>query len=373
MAGYYDKDKLKEQLDISNIYDLLVEFGGEPEYMTDEVLVSRTICHNPAGEGSRKLYYYDNTRLLRCYTDCDDSFDIFQLVIKVFKIQRNQEIELYDAMNYVANYFGLDGIEFTDDQKTDNQDWKIFQRYTDLSTKVNSPKKQRPQLKSYNPIILTRFSYPPIVTWEQEGISREVCKKNLIGYYPGQEQITIPHFDMDDRLIGLRGRFLAQDDADRWGKYRPLVVNHLTYSHPLSANLYNLNKSKENIKRARAAVVFEGEKSCLLYQTMYGAENDISVACCGSNLSSFQVGLLLDLGVKEIIIGFDRQFQEINDDEFKRLTKKLITISKKYGQYVKISAMFDKEMITGYKASPIDEGRDKFEYLLSNRIIVPKE
>ncbi|MCM1324729.1 MAG: hypothetical protein NC218_11460 [Acetobacter sp.] len=370
MAAYYDKDKLKEQLDIASVYDLLTEFGAEPEYMSEDVLISQTICHNMPGEGSRKLYYYENTKLFRCYTDCDDTFDLFQLVIKVAKLQKNKKYELYDAMHYVATYFGLDGEELPEDTNQDGlTDWSIFQRYAEISSKQTAQKRVRPQLKEYDPIILTRLSYPAIVNWENEGITREICKYNKIGYYPMTEQITIPHFDTDGRFIGLRGRFLAEEDVERYGKYRPLMVNKISYKHPLSANLYNLNNSKMNISRVRAAVVFEGEKSSLLYQSYYGLENDISVACCGSSLSSFQVDLLLELGVKEIIIAFDRQFQEINDDEFKRLTKKLIAINKKYGYYVKVSALFDKDMITSYKASPIDEGKEKFEYLLKNRII----
>ncbi len=369
MSGYYDKDKLKEELDIANIYDLLTEFGGEPEYINEEVIVSQTICHNMPGEGSRKLYYYDNTQLFRCYTSCDDAFDLYQLIIKVFKIQKHKDFELYDAMDFVAGYFGLEGSKPTKQEDDKLKDWDILQRYEGLSEKINKPFSSRFQLKEYNPIILTRFSYPIISPWEKEGISRVVCKKNIIGYYAGGEQITIPHFDIDGRLVGIRGRSLAEDDAEKYGKYRPLIINRLVYSHPLSMNLYNLNNSKDNIARVRAAIVFESEKSTLLYQTHYGYSDDISVACCGSSLSSSQVELLRDLGVQEIIIGFDRQFQEINDGEFKRLTNKLLTISQKYGQYLKISCIFDKDMITSYKASPIDEGKEKFEYLLKNRVI----
>jgi DNA primase len=73
-------------------------------------------------------------------------------------------------------------------------------------------------------------------------------------------------------------------------------------------NLYNLNNSKDNIKLSKAAIVFEGEKSSLLYQSYFGLENDISVACCGSNISAYQVQLLLDAGAKEMIIAFDRQW-----------------------------------------------------------------
>ncbi|MCR4661905.1 MAG: hypothetical protein K5765_07935, partial [Clostridia bacterium] len=135
-------------------------------------------------------------------------------------------------------------------------------------------------------------------------------------------------------------------------------------------NLYNLNHSKKAIKVLEKAIVFEGEKSCLLYKTYFGSENDISVACCGSNLSAYQVQLLQEAGAKEIIIAFDRQFQEIGDVEFKHLTKNLMKIKSKYGNQVNISFIFDKNMITGYKSSPIDEGKEKFLQLFKERIIL---
>ena len=109
------------------------------------------------------------------------------------------------------------------------------------------------------------------------------------------------------------------------------------------------------------------EKSPLLYESYFGRENDISVACCGSNLSSYQLKLLLDLGIEEVIIAFDKQFKTKGDLEFKRWTKKLADIDKKYREYVKISFMFDKNDILRYKSSPIDEGKDKFIKLYEER------
>lgn len=368
MPGYYNKDDLKEQLDISNMYDLLSEFGGEPEYFGEDVLICQTICHNMPGEGSRKLYFYENTKLFRCYTACDDSFDVFELTRKVAKIQWDKKWELYDAMCYIAQYFGLAEAERPEENSLELKDWSVLQRYETLAEKKPAIR-NRPQLKEYNPIILTRFAYLPIVPWEKEGISREVCNHALIGYYPGGEQITIPHFDIDGRLVGIRGRFLSVEDAEHFGKYKPLIVNRQLYNHPLSANLYGLNKSQNNIRSTKTAIIFEGEKSVLKYSSYFGEENNISVACCGSSLSSFQVKLLLDLGVKEIIVAFDRQFQKIGDAEFIQLKKKLIATNKKYGLYLNISAIFDKEMITGYKCAPIDAGPEIFKYLLSNRII----
>ena len=364
MSNFYNKDKLKEDLELDNIYDLLVELGGEPEY-TSFGLLSQTICHNNPNEGSRKLYYYENSHLFKCYTDCDDTFDVFELVIKAMRIQKHYNWELYDAMNFVAKFFGLEGA--TPERQSSLKDWELIKRYN-KSNDSNKSSSFNYSIKEIDKSILNKFSYPRIIPWEKEGISREVCKKNYIGYYPGGEQITIPHFDINNNLIGIRGRSLNELEGNIYGKYKPIYMNKTLYNHPLSVNLYNINNSKKNIEKAKAAIIFESEKSTLLYQTYYGFDNDISVACCGSSVTNYQIKLLEQLKVREIIIAFDRQFKEIKDNEFKKLKNKILNINKKYGNKIKISAIFDKELITSYKSSPIDEGKDKFEYLLENRI-----
>lgn len=355
---YYNKDALKEQLTTENIYSLLQEFGGNPQ-LTSFGLVADTICHNLPGEGSRKLYFYKNSDLFQCFTDCGNSFDVFELVQKVMKIQQHKEYKLYDCMHFVAAYFGLSG-----DNSFPRQDnvLDVFNKY-DFKKISNEDF----PLEEYDMSLLKRFLYPRILPWEQEGISKEVIKKNYIGYYPKNEQITIPHFNKNGKLIGLRGRALCEDDAERFGKYRPIEINKKYYSHPLSMNLYNLNNSKNAINKVGAAIIVEGEKSCLLSQTFYD-KNDITVACCGSSVSSQHIKLLLDCGAREIIIAFDRQFQEIGDNEFHKLKNKILSLKEKYENKARISAIFDKEMITPYKASPFDCGKEVFEKLLKERI-----
>lgn len=112
----------------------------------------------------------------------------------------------------------------------------------------------------------------------------------------------------------------------------------------------------------------EGEKSVLKYATYFGLDNNISVACCGSTISSFQIDLLLSLGAEEIIIAFDRQFQEIGDKEFKLFTKKLQHIHDRFKNYTNITIMFDKNKLTSYKDSPIDKGPEIFLQLFKERI-----
>lgn len=362
----YDKDEIKEKLTTSMVFDIVNEFGGEPSY-SDFGFISTTICHNKPKEGSRKLYYYENTKLFKCYTGCDEYFDIFELLKKIHILRGHKEWSLYDSVRWIASRYGF-GPKFEIEDKFNLPDWDVFEKYQKIANTKAEVKKI--QLPAYDINILKNLQYPIIADWVDEGITKEILRKNLIGYYPSGEQITIPHFDIDGRFVGLRGRALGEDDAKRFGKYRPIVIGNTMYNHALGLNLYNINNSAEHIKTAKTAIIFEGEKSCLLYQSYYGRENDITVACCGSSVSQIQIQILLDLGVKEIVIGFDRQFKERNDEEFVHLVKNLKSINSKYNKYATISFLFDKENKLPYKASPIDCGSEIFLDMFKKRIIL---
>jgi hypothetical protein len=158
----------------------------------------------------------------------------------------------------------------------------------------------------------------------------------------------------------LRGRTLGKQEGETFGKYRPLKINKTLYNHPLGMNLYGLNWAKNQIPIIKKAIIFESEKSVLKYMSYFGIENNIAVACCGSNISAYHIHALLEAGAKEIIVAFDRQFQALGDKEYEHLTNNLIKLHTRYKNDAQISFIFDKKMITGYKASPIDEGKEKF-------------
>ena len=224
-------------------------------------------------------------------------------------------------------------------------------------------------MKFYDDKVLSYLPRPRILPWEAEGMTRDIINYHNICYNPSNQAIVIPHYDENGNLIGIRERTLIKEN-EIYGKYRPMYLNKQMYNHPLGFSLYNLNNSKDNIKNIKKVIVFEGEKSPLLYASYFGIENDISVACCGSNLSNYQVELLLNLEIEEIIIAFDKQFQNIGDEEWKGWTKKLKDIDRKYSSRVKISFMFDKWNFLDYKDSPIDKGKDIFLELFKRRISI---
>lgn len=372
----YDKDLIKNSLSLEQMYSFLDDLGAAPQPQGTMIL-NKTICH--CGN-SHKLYYYDNTKLFRCYTDCGgEAFDIYELTRKV-KSRENpkerytkegkeylDEWNLPEAIEYVAQYFGFSPIEKNNSNLTVLEDWKILNNYDRIEKIENET--QIVELKTYNDIILKNLPKPIIQPWIQEGITLEAMQRRNICYDPKNCGIVIPHYDIEGRLIGIRERTLIKEDEIK-GKYRPAYIGGQLYNHPLSFNLYNLNNSKENIKQIKKAIIWEGEKSPMLYASYFGEENDISVACCGSSLIPYQVKLLLNLGVEEIIIGFDKQFQEFNDDEHKKLVKNFKNIHRKYGAYVQISYLFDKWDLLDYKDSPIDKGKDVFLELFKKRIII---
>lgn len=367
---YYDKEKLKAALTADDYFELLAEFGGEPQRKSFGI-ISSTICHNPPGVGSRKLYWYNNSGLFHCYTGCDNpSFDIFALVQKVHEIQNNQPLSIGQAIQWVAQWKGY-APDATDKQIGGfSQDWEVFQNYERIKEcKINV---NRITLEAYPIDVLYRFNYDVRITpWLKDGITEEVMAFADIGYFPGQECITIPHRDADDRLVGIRGRTLIKEVAELYGKYRPLKINGILYTHPLGLNLYGLNWARENIPRFRKVIVFESEKSVLQYMSYFGTDNTIAVACCGSSISEHQFQLLNDYNPQEIIIAFDKDFEKIGDDVFKKQVKNYTNLQKRFGQYVQLSFIFDKQNnILPLKASPTDVGKDAFLKLFKERIIL---
>jgi hypothetical protein len=363
----FDKQEIRNSLTIENVYDLLMEWGAEPTYCPTGI-IAKTICHHDVNEeASHKLYFYENSTLFRCYSNCG-FFDIFTLCKKVMSIRHHRDFDLNEAVRWIAHRFGISGHEEDRPSDSDLEDWDILANYSRIQDiQVSAPVVT---LEEYDDTILTRFNYDvKIKPWLDEGISQQVLDHAEIGYYPGGAQITIPHFDKDGRFIGLRGRSLAEDDAQAFGKYRPIRIGKQLYNHPLGLNIYNFNNSRCVIPKAKSAIIFEGEKSVLKFQTMFGFDNDTSVACCGSNVTSYQIQLLIDAGAREIVIAFDRQFQNYGDDEYLRLIQKLSKIKTKYKNYVNISFIVDKNKLTGYKDAPVDCGKDIFLQLYKERVL----
>lgn len=352
-----DLDELKKQLSPSEIISIIKTIIPDIRYEeTNSYLIFPTICHNlNPNDSSMKLYYYFNTHLFFCYTECNSSFDIYELLKKILEL-RDLPSDFNEVFNIITrNTDKISNlIEDTSSEK--------YQSFLDKFDK----KKQKVDFTIYNKDLINFFEDYAYIGWIKEGISIETMNKYNIKFSTSRNQVIIPHYNINGELIGIRGRNLDGIDILR-GKYMPVKIENKFYSHPLSYNLYGLNFTKEQIQKTKTVFIFEGEKSCLICDGWYGDKN-ISVATCGNKLNKFQINLLLKLGVQNAVLCYDRMDEKIppNGEYF----NKLYSLCKKYSNYMNFSFIYDRKGILEYKAAPVDGGKEIFEKLLEERVIV---
>lgn len=253
-----DLYELQKSLTTENIITLVTSLGADRYDDKENYIIFPTICHNENSEdASMKLYYYKNTGLFTCYTDCGESFNIYTLIEKVYALQ-NREIRFSEIVSLVLEKTGIDSSLYQFGEK----------RYKSTSDKYRKKNRQR-ELEIFDDKVLGVFDKHYPVEWIAEGISRESMDKYNILYSISRNKIIIPHYNISGQLIGIRGRSLNKREIEEFGKYMPVEVEGKWYSFPLSQNLYGLNVSKEGIKKKKKIILFEGEVLALTYFSVY--------------------------------------------------------------------------------------------------------
>lgn len=373
---YLDKDAILNSLTKEDIIKIVTTLGSaEPKKDSSGNLIFQTICHNiPNPSNSWKLYYYHEPngehkgRIFHCYTSCGDNFNIIELVIRANRV-KGKTITWYKALKYVGQITGkLSTISAENlvepERRINDFDW------INKIKAVQKNKKSIPALSEIDENVLETFYYAPYDEWLNDHISREALSRYEIGYYGLTNQIVIPHRDRDNRLIGIRGRYLDEEDIERIGKYVPLQINGKFLSHQLGSNLYGINVVQEKIKRCKKVMLVEAEKSCMQAYSYFG-EDSFVVATCGSSITLTQQKLLLQyLQVEEVLIGFDREYHAADSYEAEIYYNKLIKKIAPLVPYAKVALVLDSKNRLPYKASPTDMGKAVLLELLDEKIII---
>lgn len=348
--------ELKARLTDEDVFKILQKLGGEPNWLSSKgVIVSRTVCH---GGQKHKLEYYCDSKRFHCYTDCGDSFDIIELVCRARKLFFN------NAINYIALQVGIDTMRhgFGSFKSNKINDWDFID---DLGGGTGRSSALR--IDHYDTELMNTFQDIYYQPWIDEGITIETMRKYEIKYCSLYQQIIIPHRDIVGGMFGVRCRALLDEDIER-GKYRPFWDGRTLYSHPLSQNLYGLDKNIGAITQTQSIILFEGEKSVMQCDSYYG-DSSIAVALCGSNLSSYQADLILGMEVKNVYVALDKQYHDSNSVEGLRWAKHIRDrIVNKLAQYCNVYIIWDKGNLLEYKASPADCGKEIFEQLMEEKI-----
>lgn len=355
--------ELKERLTEEDIRTLLtVHMGATITYEDEAQWISNTVCHH----GKKyKLYYYKDSMNFHCYTECGQ-LDILGVVMGFMGYET---YELQKAINWIRIKLNIDyhetGFGTQEHQITD---WEFIRNY---KRRLNKNTSHYKPLIPYDENVLNIFTDLYTKEWINDGISIETMKKYNIKYSVWQQKIIIPHYDINNRLIGVRERSLLENDIELFGKYAPFRIGrNKFYNHALGQNLFGLNKNINAIQRKRKIMLVEGEKSVLQADTMFGEDN-FTVALCGKNFTSYQKGLILMLGVREVIIGLDKQYKTLDSEECKSWAKHIKEkIINQLSPYLVVSVLWDTNDLLDYKDSPTDKGKGTLLKLMDNKIYV---
>lgn len=347
-----DYNEIISQLRDKSVLELMKKLGCDRYIEHETYFIFPTICHNTDVEdASMKLYFYKDTKLFVCYTSCGN-MSIFNF-LKHYYQERQIEYDWYEDIYQVI----LNCSNFNE-----NKSFTIA--YKSIKDKYTYTKKVK-KLPIYNEGVLDCFTkfYPS--EWLNDGISKETMDKYNILYSISQNKIIIPHYDVHNKLVGIRGRALDKWEIENVGKYLPVKVEKTWYKHPLSMNLYGLNQNKNNIKKTGICFLMESEKSVMQMESF--SRPNCSVAVCGSNFNKYQLNLLLmECNPKEIVICFDKEELKGEDNYF----YKLYNLGKKYSNYCNFSFVYDMKDLLDLKDSPTDKGEEIFERLIKERVII---
>lgn len=317
-----------------------------PEYYIFESKCCKTNYHNR----SPKLYYYKKTHSFYCYS-CQFSGDIF-----VF-LQHCLKCSFIQALQYVCDKLGIDAELYERAVPKYNYQWQDY--YSQFLT-INKSTQQ--ELKVYDDNVLKLFDNRYHSSWIDWGLSMSVMDYFEIKWYSLQQQIVIPVRDANDNLVGIRARNTSPCAK---AKYIPLqTLDGEIYSFPTNMILYGEKQNESFIKQSKTLWLVEGEKSVLKSAQWFGINKNPTLAMFGGNLSQYNKEYILRLGVKEVVLIADRDFDSVDSYEYKMWEKKVNRISEQLRNYCNFKVAWDKEFQLNKKENLFDGDKNYFERMI---------
>lgn len=352
--------KLKRELTIDQIIQIVKSLGGELYSRNDKELIFYSCCHHiDAHTHKPKLYYYIDTMSFFCYS-CSSAFDIISLVETRWKLE-GKIFGFVEILKYIGSIAGIDlgSVERTTPISNVNTPWQeILGKYQTFDSKGVTLKPLDKRILKFFPKI-----YPE--QWYEQGISLETMYQFGIGYYEFKNQTVIPCMDIDNNLIGIRVRNWGETHA----KYDVLrVLDDRQFKFSTSYVLYGLNFAKYAIEKCKSVILVESEKAVMQSVTWYGHKS-IAVGMFGDNINKYRRNLLLNLGVDKVIIVPDYDYPEGNAQQYTKWLNKQLKLAKKFEGYCGVEIVLNDGRVP-YKDNIFDVDRKAYEYLFERRVNV---
>lgn len=304
-----------------------------------------------------KLVFYKDTKVYMGYTAAT-SYDIIALVQKRLKLL-SRPCSFHDAINFIIETTGLEIDTVKRINKPNLCDWSGLEKFVRFRSTGST-------LEPYDKSILEQLDHSVPQQWLDEGISADTMVKYQIGYYDRLNATTIPCFAQDGSLIGIRCRHWKPDEIEA-GKYRPLsLLDGTTFKFPTNQVFFGINYNAPEIERTSTAVLVEGEKTVLKFDTIYN-EKSVALAMYGKNLGLQRRNQLIKLGVNKIIYVPDNDWIGKSQEDFDYWEQEVIRFGKQFGGYAQVEVVWDNLGLLNPKDNAMDGGKEVWEKLYENR------
>lgn len=263
-------------------------------------------------------------------------------------IMQRKDMNFPNALKWAADYAGLDKEEYDIDIQLPFGGF-----FQGLVKEISEPEFS---MKTYNESELDEYKGFYNTMFLKDGISFESQEKFDIGYDALSNRVTIPIYSLDNKLIGIMGRYNGKcEKEERW---LPII--------PCSRSLtiYGFNENYRSIEEKGMAVIFESEKSVMQCNS-FGCH--IALATSGCHISDTQAKHIKSMFIPKIILAYD---EGLNEEDVIAEAEKLKMNNQIYKNQV--GYIYDREhkyLPEGSKASPSDLGKEIFVKLIKECVV----
>lgn len=193
-----------------------------------------------------------------------------------------------------------------------------------------------------NPML--SYDKADIVEWIKEGIPQVIIDKFEVRYDRHNDNIVFPILDSEGKIISIKARTLIAGKKPKYYYYTKIgTVNFL----------YGYYQNQKAIAEKNEMIIFEGEKSVMKAES-YGYFN--SVASMTDRIANSIENIILAPS-KDIVIAWDKGVSATQ-------IKKEVSLLKKYKN---VYILQDTKNLLMPKDAPVDQGKEVFDYLYSQK------
>lgn len=263
-------------------------------------------------------------------------------------IMQRKDMNFPTALKWAADFAGLDKEEYDIDIQLPFGGF-----FQGLVKEISEPEFS---MKTYNESELDEYKGFYNTMFLKDGISFESQEKFNIGYDALSNRVTIPIYSLDNKLIGIMGRYNGKcAHEERW---LPII--------PCSRSLtiYGFNENYQSIQEKSMTVIFESEKSVMQCHS-FGC--NIALATSGCHISDTQAKHIKSMFLPKIILAYD---EGLSQEDIIAEAEKLKMDNQIYKNQV--GYIYDREhkyLPEGSKSSPSDLGKEVFSKLVKECVI----